>query len=843
MHRPLGLALAAACLSWAMACQDTFDNPASDVVATYDSIPFVGLGVGGACTASDECREGLACQTGQCAPLGNRRADQCCLLSAECAVGLNCSWAGFCAKADGDAISGQECSSSVDCRKGDFCHINSFTGFCQTPHPDAGDLGASCQDTAGCLAGLTCSQVSNTCVAGSLLLNPDLFMGVECPDESGLDFGVRMAVPGPDTGLDFYSFPFPADARGLYGRINLTDHPRPGPGVVGFDMVDAVLGAIGDEMSGFGLFPAVYFRFSRPVDEGTLSLEGAGATVRFVNLDTGAPVPAVLRLKAKRNKYICHDHLYVHPVWSRALEPGTTYGVVITDGVRSLPETEGEPGEAPAPLDDLSALLGVDEPEDENLKDAWQTFDPLRDWLDANSNLKGNVAGATVFTTADPLSTMRAFQADAKNWDVPVLVPDSVFVCKPGGAKKSPCATPDWDSTAAAAQGKPDPRDCNMDDTLDLGYYEIHARIRLPVFQDGVRPYLEEGGRVAIVNGRPEQHGTEDVCVAIAVPTYSPKPWPVVLYAHGTNGSFRGGVDRLAHQLAPKGVAMVGIDQPMHGDRRQSPLGSGALFYNYANPPAAKGNLYQGAAENYALLKFVQGFDGTLGEAGPVAFDGSRVVFMGHSQGATSGPMFLAFGAPVRSAVLSGAGGSLVYGLLGKEKPYNISVGVRNVLQEIEVDAFHPVLNLIQMYFEETDPLVYAHLLFDRPEGDPVHVLNIFGWDDGYAPWRTSAIFAAAMGGGLGQPDHRPVGLDTAGLDPVADLGMATQNLPTDGNVDDTVTGVTLAQVSEDKDKDGHPDYDGHFVSFYRPDLVNAVLTFVETSLAGGLPTVPKIEE
>lgn len=833
MHRPLGLALMAICLSGAMACQDYFDNPMEDATATYDSIPFTGLGVGGACAESGECREGLTCQTGQCTPVGNRPLDQRCLLSAECGPDLNCSWAGFCADAADEAISGQECSSSVDCVKGDFCHISSFTGFCRTPSPDAGDLGAACQDTAGCLAGLTCSQVSQTCVAGSLLLNPDLFMGVKCPDESELDFGVRMAVPGQDPDLDFYSFPFPADVRVLYGRINLTDHPRPGPGVVGFDMVDAVLGAIGEEMEGFGLFPAVYFRFSRPVDESTLTLEGAEPTLWFVNLDTGAKVPAVFHMKAERNKYICHDHLYVHPVWSRALEPGTPYAVVVTTGVRSLPETEGGQGEAAVPLDQLSELLAHDAPPvDGKLKDAWQTFAPLRAWLGPTTILKERVAGATVFTTADPLATMRAFQADAKNWDVPVLVPDSVFVCKPDATQKSPCATPDWESTAAGAEGKPDPRDCPLDDTLDSGYHEIHAKVRLPVFQEGVRPYLDDGGWVRIVDGKPETYGTEDVCVAISVPKGAPKPWPVVLYAHGTNGSFRGGVSRLAHHMASRGVAMVGIDQPMHGDRRQSNLGSGALFYNYANPPAAKGNLYQGAAENYALLRFIQGFDGTLGAAGKVTFDGARIVFMGHSQGATSGPMFLAFGAPVKSAILSGAGGSLVYGLLGKEKPYNISVGVRNVLQEMEVDAFHPVLNLIQMYFEEADPLVYAPLLFTDPEGDPVHVLNIFGWDDGYTPWRTSAIFAAAMGGGLGQPDHRPQGLDTAGLDPVADLGLPTVALPAQGNVGGNVTGVTLAQVSDGE-------YDGHFVSFHDPAMLTAAVGFLETSMSAGAPVVP----
>ena len=834
MRESLVRVLATGILASLVACQDYFDNPGADALAVPDSISFLGLGVGDTCAEDADCRDGLGCVGGKCAPMGNRILDQKCLLSAECAAGLNCSWAGFCAEAS-SVPPGSECTSSVDCAKGDFCRLTSFSGYCETPSQIAADLGAVCGDTAGCMAGLVCSVKSGTCVPGSLLLNPDLFIGVNCPSPEDDAFGVHMEVPGTASEADFYSFPFPADARIRNGFLDLSEHPRPGPGLLGFDVVDAVLTAIDGEMTGFGVTTAVYFRFTGPVAEASLNGEGPLATIRFVNLDTGDGIPFTFRFAHERNKYLCEDSLYVHPVWSRPLAGNTTYAVIITSGVRSIPGDGAEPAVEPVSRDDLDALLSDDEPGEERVREAWKTFAPLRGWLGPDTLLREKVAGATVFTTADPTAAMRLFGEDAPSWSLPVLVEGSAVQCKKG--VQSPCATPGWESTPAASQGTWDPRDCPKENTEPAGYLEVHARIRLPVFQGGERPYQKTGGGIRIQDGRPEQFGTEEVCIAFAIPSggaMAPAGWPLVLYAHGTDGSFRGGVERLAASMASQGIALVGIDQPMHGSRRNSSLDPGPLFYNYSNPRAAKGNLYQGAVENFALIDFLAKFNGPMGSAAKVSFDTKKIVFMGHSQGATTGPLFVPFDDRVKGTVLSGAGGSLVHGLLDKEKPNNTSVGVRNALQEIDLDEYHPVLNLIQFYFEETDPLVYASLLFREPVGSAVHVLNAFGWDDRYTPWKTSVILAAALGGVLGMPDHRPLDWDPSGLDPVIDLGLDVADLPVTGNMDvdgQSITGVSISAVSDGP-------HDGHFISFHEP-VVSQIMGFVESTMDGGAPTVP----
>jgi enamine deaminase RidA (YjgF/YER057c/UK114 family) len=824
-HRILAVLVAAA----GVACT-SFDNPVDDTVEGLDTTRFSGLGVGVTCSGTDQCRDGLACTSGTCQPTGTATVDEKCLLSAECGAGLNCGWSGFCT----DAVpSPGECSSSSDCAKGKFCRLIGFSGVCDTPSADAGDLGAACESTADCLAGLSCSTASRTCVAGALLLNPDLFMGTACPDESTRPFGVRTVLPGLDPDADFYSLPFPNDARLVDGHVDLSGHPVPGPGIMGYDLVAAVIQALQDELDGFSVYPLVFFRFTRAVDPSTLSGEGAGATVRFVELPSGTAIPFTHTFVDEPGKYICGHRLAVRPVWSHPLKARTTYAVVVTRGVRSL-AAEGQTPEAPKRLDDLALLLDAEAPSTAAQQAAWEAYAPLRAWLATGALAVDDVVGATVFTTDDPTAVVSSLRAASLAAAAPTVVPGSVTVCKAG--VHSPCATPGFASTPEGLAGDADPRDCPAGGPS--GYTEVHFKLTLPVFQDGERPYLGEGGAVHLVDGLPQAVGTEPVCVALALPSEATPAagWPLILYAHGTGGSFRTGASTYGSAAAQGGVAVLGIDQPMHGSRRgDSQADPGPLFYNYGNPKAAKGNLVQGAADNFALVRFAKAFDDTLGSAGQVSFDASRIVFMGHSQGATTGPLFLPYEDDLIGAVLTGAGGSLVEGLLGKKKPYDASVGVRLGLQEVEIDAWHPVLALIEHYFDATEPALYAPLAFATPEGKALSVLNVMGWDDSYAPWQGGVIFAASLGGAWVTPDSQPVTLDVTGYDPVADLGLSEASTPVQGNVTGPggkkVTGATSAAVSDGT-------YDGHFVGVRNPTEQKRIATFLADLFANKIPRV-----
>src|SRR5262245_29862449 len=79
----------------------------------------IGKGVGEDCEADGECRSGLVCEAGQCAPGHNKAEGDDCIISAECEDGLYCA-DGVCAPA-GDGVDGDTCATDADCASGYRC--------------------------------------------------------------------------------------------------------------------------------------------------------------------------------------------------------------------------------------------------------------------------------------------------------------------------------------------------------------------------------------------------------------------------------------------------------------------------------------------------------------------------------------------------------------------------------------------------------------------------------------------------------------------------------------------------------------------------------------------------
>lgn len=901
--RALHAVLALVALTAVTGCEEYFDRAEADVAAPDGGSAadrFAGKGVGGACGTTADCREGLSCTGGACATTGSTPVDGKCLLDAECATGLHCSWAGFCTPKPGGKTpagglctsssscvsghfckaqppancpagaecgacapasasdvppEGEECAASSMCPPGLVCELIGLSGVCRRP-TGQGDLGAACQRQVDCLAGLGCSQTLGQCVPGSLLLSPDVFSGVECYDKSEAEapFQALVHVPRPGVARDFYAFPFPSDVYKKSGRLDLSAHPVPGAGAVGFDAAARVIEAMGEDMTGWGLSTAGYVRFTRPLDPTSVktvaTVAPAEANVRLVNLTTGQDVvigagDAVF--KPERNKYICKNHLYVHARWSEILQPGTSYALLVTDGVRAAADAEGD--KIPQPGADLPALLSGSAPADPVVKAAWDTYAPLRSWLTSNAGVKP--VAATVFTTMDTRQQTRELYDTANQLPITLdFAPDGApVVCKPGAI--SPCADPNWASTDKGKLGLPDPRACPSD-AESKPFWEIHGKISLPVFQKGTRPYTNwasgarEGG-LALQDGKPTLVANESVCVAITIPKAS-KPaggWPLLVFAHGTGGSFRSAATGIAKDVAALSGgarwATLAIDQPMHAGRRGKDAAGkeiqtdpGPLFYNFANPPAARGNFYQGAADNYTLFRWAAGINKAI-ESISVDFDPAQLAYVGHSQGSTTGPMFLPYQKNLKGAVLSGCGGSLVYGLLGKKLPYDAATGLQIALQDIHLDEFHPILNLFQNYFEASDPLVYAPLI--AAEGPtPMHVLQTYGHGDNYTPVTTSRIFAAAARLAVAQPASIP-----SWFDAFADLGVQPKALPLTNNLQTPAgprTAVVVQALNDAANSLQNKAYDGHFVAFNDKTANRQVLEFLATLLTASQPTV-----
>ena len=415
----------------------------------------------------------------------------------------------------------------------------------------------------------------------------------------------------------------------------------------------------------------------------------------------------------------------------------------------------------------------------------------------------------------------------------PPAVPSALTLCDDGVA--SPCDD--------GLTGEAHVRGCF---TASPAAHELHLRLPLPRLQAGARPYLrpEDGGDVPrAADGAVLLQGTEEVCASLTLPRGVPMPpagWPLALYAHGTGGSFRSAVRDAGLPLSAipvgdvtVGLAVVGWDGPMHGERRGAELDPEGLFYNFGNPRAARGNLAQGAADVFALVQAFEGLvipaaESPTGEE--IRFDPSHFALIGHSQGGTTGPLAAAFEPGIALDVWSGAGAGLVASLLAKTAPVDVPSALSVALQEVTesglvpVNDLHPVLALIQGLFDPFDPLNHAGALADRPRPGqrPQHVLQVVGRDDHYTPNSTALTFGRLMRLALAKPLQIPEAADFLQLAP-----------PIAGNVTRGEHTVTAVQVQTTPG-----DYDGHFVMF-RDAATNAQYTqFLGTWLVDGVPTV-----
>jgi pimeloyl-ACP methyl ester carboxylesterase len=344
-------------------------------------------------------------------------------------------------------------------------------------------------------------------------------------------------------------------------------------------------------------------------------------------------------------------------------------------------------------------------------------------------------------------------------------------------------------------------------------------------------------------SGKPKVQGSEDVCFSLTLPetTMPENGWPVVIYAHGTGGNYRSHVSEgISSELSAVALddgtevdfAVVGIDQVLHGTRAQADVADpGPLVYNFGNPRAARGNFLQAAADNFTLVSLLKSWSVDAGES-PTGeafkFDPARIVFIGHSQGGTSGALALPREPDVGAAVLSGTGGGLALSLIYKTSPVEVKAGVEIAIQEDGVGSGHPVLNLVQMYFGPVDPLVHATLLFYEPlpEVGPINVLHTYGLDDSYTPPQTIEELASAMRTTLATPGPGQEVLDK--ID-----GVNEKDPPFDWSWvvgDEKVLGVTAEYAPSG--------YDGHFVLTHHETAIRQYTTFLGTYVRDGRPTL-----
>jgi hypothetical protein len=786
-----------------------------------DASPFPPLGTGGAvgsaCDNVHVCRPGLACVTGTCQPGRSSEDGTPCVISAECKDGLYCGPKRTCTPA-GNGADGAACGSDAECKSGLRCNLVGFAAECK-PEGTV-DVAGKCEASAQCFAGLACA--GGACAPlpptdGVPPLGIPTWPGADCPVDDALPIKVYFRVPRGTQDGDFFRLPYPNDARLPGGHPNLSGFPTPGKELLGFDVVDRYARYVEQKTDGFSAYTTVTFRFSGEVNFDSLKQEGV---IRWVDITPGAGSDISFGWSATtgRTPYVCHNALSARPPASAPLLSGHTYAILIGSGAKAA---SGAPLARDA---DLTALLASDAPGDSALAAAHAAYRPLRDWMTAKSVNASAIVGASVFTVGHVTDTPSKLATAVAGLPMPTA---SGWV-KCGGGAVSPCPQADGDRACGSA---------------DPAFDELQALVSLPIFQKGNAPYVtpEDGGDFDLgPDGVPRVVRNEPVCLSLTIPKGAPMPgagYPLVVHAHGTGGSYRSHIlDGLASRLAAVDdgaggqvrMAVLGIDQVSHGPRRgastQSP---DRLFYNFANPEAARGNPLQGAADVLSLSRFAKQLVIPSTVTGSeVRF--SAVAFWGHSQGATEGGIALPYSPDLAGAVFSGQGAGLVEALLTKKKPYDVSQAIPVVLQDPHVGSDHPVLSVLQQAIDPADPLHHAIAIARKPiaPGSAKHVFQPFGQKDSYSPDVTETNFALAAG--LGLVASAP------SVSTPSEIGKLTPAaLPASGNASDGARAISafVRQYAPSG-------YDGHFVSFRDPTAQADTARFLADILSGKTPTI-----
>jgi hypothetical protein len=555
---------------------------------------------------------------------------------------------------------------------------------------------------------------------------------------------------------------------------------------------------------GFGTNAAVYFSFDGPLDAGTVPLDPAetissGATAFLVDISDGPGrgemIPVAVRFIKDRFQFTSKNTLILRPVLGFPLRSSTTYAAVVTRGVSS------ERGTALGAVSDFERTKYAATPEDPDVRAWWEVMNPAYAELEELGLVeRGEVAALTVFTTQEVLDEM--------------------------------------DRVREYIHAQPAPTAANWSQLSDLaGIYRFEGWFDLPEFQAGDPPDFEGGGAFVFdQNGTPVSQRTANVPFVLGVPSGTPPAggWPVVIYAHGTGGTREGFCNNTFDPcvlMAEVGIASIGIDQPLHGHRNPENRDPNLTTFNFYNVLAMRDNFRQGAADLLALRRLLDNLEvpaATSPTGTAIAFDETRVGYMGHSQGGLSGGIYLGVAEGIAGAVMSGAGGGLGVALLEKTEPVDIPALLILALgvEASEFDIDHPTINVFQMFAERADGLNYArrYLLEPHPGATPRHLFFSEGMLDLYTiPIQTEALSSAA-GCMLMTPVASAVeAMDLRGLTPL--------DPPVSGNAQDPNGEPVTAVLVQ------YPN-DGHFAVFDNPTAKSHYTGFLDTMMHQEIPSV-----
>ena len=502
--------------------------------------------------------------------------------------------------------------------------------------------------------------------------------------------------PGSNTWLDV---PWPSDLRrNAQGQPKLFSYPDPQAA----ELVRAAI-ALAETRSGFAVQPTIYIEMGASVAAEHLTLDpetalNADAAVQLLALDGPLERRPLALGQGGADDWMSPTTLHARPLFGWPLKPGQRYALIVTKNLK--------PAQADQhfnPVSEVAQALDSAGPQA-------TFFKPLRDRLTDYSLQADQILTATLFTTANPTTELTTLSEAQAALPLPEL-------------------SAPWRPT-----DPPTPR-----------VYETDYLA--PLWQHGAKPYSSSGGGFIFDSGTPQINNSEErMRLAIMIPQGEPPEdgWPIVLYQHGTGGDYRSFLDgsgSYAQELTASGIAIIGIDQPLHGDRAVAGTNTEWHTFNPFNLEASAANLRQGALDLILLHRMIRA--GMLNSTEPrITLDTNRIFFFGHSQGGLTGGLALPHVSDLPCAVLSGTGGALSLTLLERKDPIDIAEALKGWGgAQGPLFASHPMISLVQHAFEPSDPISSAPHWQDK---DPHHLLITSGILDQQTPASTADALAMA---------------------------------------------------------------------------------------------------
>lgn len=590
-------------------------------------------------------------------------------------------------------------------------------------------------------------------------------------------------------GGDFWSVPLPSELRRQDdGSYNLDRWPGERGALVKMwlETIDARV------RDGWGVNAGAFFTLTGELDVNSLPKTAgetltAESTVQFVDIDPASPeygrrFPVDVTFSSSAITYAPAKLLSVVPVQGFPRRENTLYAVILFD---NLKDASGSPiGRSRVFHDAFEQTEDADPKVVEVLK-------PLRDFLGATKMPRTKVVGATVFRTIDPNAALKKLAAWVETLPAPVL--------------EQP-----W---------------TQLNDYPD--YVLFTARYRVPHVQSGNKP-----GRGRIVwseDGKtPVQQGTQSVRLSVAMPKRAVPSSGVALnlYFHGSGGEYREVMDRgplpptsprpqqgdpplgsgPSTYLARRGIATMGFDFPLHGDRESPPDTTGLKLYDlFGDIDSTVDNMSVAAMEAVYLSRLVSTVELPVPSGGTARVDMSKLTAMGHSMGSTIGIPVATVDPRIKGYVFSGAGGMLIEVASETTYPVNLRETLQLLLNFKEGESLtrtHPLLHAFQTLWDLTDPSAKGrHVAREPYEGQqPKPFFLPQGLLDGYFHPGAQTAVAGALGTTLIGEELDPTTPRTLRLD-----GRGTGVYPLRSNLNGVTAGSLQIQTPYDL---------GHYVVF-----------------------------